>query len=182
MEEERGLKFLRFSLLISSISPVFILLAIKGISLPNDMWNNVFRISLFLIAILSFVPLAIRYNEARKESPIDKNVSSNIKPCTEEYSTYIISIALPLCQNDISNTNDLIYCIAMLSIVIFIFYIFNLYYLNIFFYMFNYRLYKIINENETFVLISNKKIKKLENTSVKTIKLTNSTFLDVGEQ
>lgn len=181
MEKENGLKFFRFLTLISSINPVFILLAIKGAEFSNDKWNIYFRATLLVIALISFIPLIIVYICAKRQNVLDKKVFSDIVPCTGEYSSYIISIALPLCQNEISNINDLVFCIAMLSFIVFIFYIFNLYYLNIFFYTFGYRLYKVENEKETYVIISQKSSRELKNTSVNTLRLTNSLFLEIGE-
>ncbi len=182
MENEKGLKFLRFLLLLSSISPVFILLAIKGSNFSDENMNKYFIVALFCLICVSIIPMVVCYIKLKneKEKTILKSIQNKIELCSGEYSAYIISIALPLCQNDLTNVHQLCFLIAMFIFIVFLFYVFNLYYLNIFFYLFNYKLYKIKNERETFILISKKSSKDIENKSIQTKKITNSLFMEIG--
>lgn len=174
--EERGLKFLRFLLLISSISPVFALLAIKGSDFKIETYNTIYTYIMCGIVVVSFLPLILRYYIAKDEK-IRLSTNTNITPCIEEYSTYILSIALPLCQNDLTSTSQLSFFIATIVFVIIVFYIFNLYYLNIFFYIFGYKLYKVTPQNShNYVIISKKEIQEIQSKDIIAVRLTNSLF------
>ena len=174
--KENGLKLLRFLLLISSVSPVFALLAIKGASFCMEKYNTIYSWVMWSIVIISFLPLLIRYNIAKDEK-IKLTTSTNIVPCVEEYSTYILSIALPLCQNDLVQISQLKFFVATILFVLLVFYIFNLYYLNIFFYVLGYKLYKITpNKAHSYVIISKKEIQEIQSRDIIAIRLTNSLF------
>ena len=65
----------------------------------------------------------------------------------------------------------------MIVFVLVVFYIFNLYYLNLFFYLLGYKLYKITPEKtHSFVVITKKDIQEIINKKVIAIRLTNSLF------
>lgn len=173
---ENGLKFLRFLLLISSVSPVFALLAIRGSEFDSEWYNTIYSMVLWGMVVISFLPLFIRCKIAKDEKVV-LNISEHVLPCTDEYSTYILSIALPLCQNNLESINQLPYFIAMIVFVLVVFYIFNLYYLNLFFYLLGYKLYKITSEKtHSFVVITKKDIQEIINKKVVAIRLTNSLF------
>ncbi|MCI5543852.1 MAG: hypothetical protein MR368_00030 [Azospirillum sp.] len=176
--KEKGLKLLRFLLLISSTSPVFALLAIKGSDFNMKNYDSIYSVIMWTIVILSFLPLLIRYNIAKDEK-IKLTINTNITACVEEYSTYILSIALPLCQNDLISTKQLPFFIAIIIFILVVFYIFNLYYLNIFFYILGYKLYKVTPDNtHSYVIISKKEIQELRGKDILTIRLTDSLFFE----
>lgn len=173
---ENGLKFFRFLLLISSISPVFVLLALKGASFVADDYNVAYNSIMWGIFIVSFLPLLIRYQIAKNEK-VKLAINKNVTPCIEEYSTYILSIALPLCQNDLISEKNFLFFIAMIVFVLIVFYVFNLYYLNIFFYLLGYKLYKVVpSRSHSYVVISKKEIQEIQSKDIVAIRLTNSLF------
>lgn len=174
--KENGLNFFRFLLLISSVSPVFALLAIKGSNFVIEGYNVAYSLIMWSIFIISFLPLLIRYEIAKNEK-IKLTINKNVTPCIEEYSTYILSIALPLCQNDLVSEENFPFFIAMIIFVLIVFYVFNLYYLNIFFYILGYNLYKIVpNRSHSYVIISKKEIQEIQSKDIIAIRLTNSLF------
>jgi len=176
--KEDGLKSLRFLMLISSLAPVFILLAIKGSNFTNENWNKCFFYTLIVIVFLSFAPLILRYFLAKDEI-VNKRVTGDIIPCSQEYSGYILSIALPLCQNSVANLRELSFLVSLLVFIFMIFYMFNLYYLNILFYMLGYRLYKVIpSKSHSYVIITKKAKNELISQNIRTMRLTNSLFLE----
>jgi|GEM_PF-2711338 hypothetical protein len=173
---ENGLKFFRFLLLISSVSPVFALLAVKGANFLVEDYNVVYSLVMWGIFIISFLPLLIRCKIAKNEK-VKLTINKNATPCIEEYSTYILSIALPLCQNELISENNFPFFIAMIIFVLIVFYVFNLYYLNIFFYLLGYKLYKIVpNRSHSYVIISKKEIQEIQSKDIVAIRLTNSLF------
>lgn len=173
---ENGLKFFRFLLLISSISPVFALLAVKGANFVVEKYNVAYNLIMWTIFVVSFLPLLVRCKIAKNER-VKLTINKNVTPCIEEHSTYILSIALPLCQNDLISEENFPFFIAMIIFVLIVFYVFNLYYLNIFFYLLGYKLYKVIpNCSHSYVIISRKEIQEIQSKEIMAVRLTNSLF------
>jgi len=128
--KEEGFKFLRFLLLLTSLIPMFALLLIKGADFENKEYNYIFSMVLCGLIFITVIPLFYRILVARSET-VQKKVD-NIENCCEEYSGYILSTVLPICQERITGDNFVVQ-VSLFLFIVSVFYVFNLYYLNIIF-------------------------------------------------
>lgn len=172
-------------MLIGSMLPLFILLAIKGSNFRTLEYNYYFSNTFWWLAGLPYLLYAFRLLFLPREGVIQRKVEdrSCILDCRDKYSSYILSIVLPICQSELNDYSDFKLFISILFFIIIVFYCFNLYYLNIVFYFFGYKLHEITpvnDEFETFILITKKD--KYDITIDKDLpckKITNGLFLEV---
>lgn len=135
-----GLGLFRVIMIISSLSPLFILWAIRGIS-----WISVYRWT-FICATAVIVPyiiilsriLIIKYNQDSTYLEITKFEDSRT-----HLLVYLLSILLPFYRQDFDGWRDITAVIAALIIIIFVFWHLNLNHVNLLFALVGYRVYTI---------------------------------------
>ena len=152
LQKREGLSFFRFILLLSSLFPLFFIMVIKGDSFTQKNVHYIYMIILCLLMTFPNLILFFAYKQSKKNNPIVRTIESrnNIIDCKERYSAYILSIILPLYQNDIYDLHSFLIFLGLLIFIIIIFYMFNLYYLNVLFYICGFKILEIIPQNDSF--------------------------------
>ena len=147
-----GLGLFRFILLLSSLFPLFFIMAIKGDSFSQENFHYMYMVALYLLMFLPNLLLFFVCKYVKKYNPIRRKIEArnNIIDCKERYSAYILSIILPLYQNDIYDSHSFLIFLGLLIFIIIIFYMFNLYYLNVLFYIYGFKILEIIPQNDSF--------------------------------
>jgi hypothetical protein len=154
------MEFIRFILVLACMSPLFILLAIRGMgSIPFVFY---FPACLFF-AIAPNLYLLYRIYIAKKNND-RKNITIHAHSDNkDQLLTYIFAMLIPLYQASFSSINDLYAALCALIFVIYIFYHMELYYMNFWFALFDYRVLTIEADPSTsifstkHVLITKKK-------------------------
>lgn len=136
--EGRGL--VRFILVWSSLSPVFLLWAIRGVqNVPDVIWIPA---CVLLFALPSFVLYLIfqRSVSVANEKTI---VVTAARDQREHLLTYLFAMLIPLFDANLSGGRDLLAMTLALLFVMFLFWHMRLHYMNLIFALFGYRIFTV---------------------------------------
>jgi len=125
-----GLKAARLLMVLSSISPLFILWAIRGNSLVPD---HVFIGFCVLMVILPNAFLWFRIRIVKKQSDKRELTVGRADDHRDHLLVYLFSMLLPLYSPDLGTWRDLGATIAALAFIVFLFWHLNLHYMNLIF-------------------------------------------------
>ena len=135
-----GLGFWRFFMVLGSFSPLFGLMAVRGISTVPDMWLWV------SCGVLMLVPLAFLSGRLfivqRSESPRVLTVGQ-VEENQLHILTYLVATLLPFYRQDLGSMRDLAAILIVVAFIIFLFWHLNLHYVNVLLAVFGYRVYRI---------------------------------------
>lgn len=137
---KEGLAVIRFFLVWSSLSPVFLLWAIRGVEkIPDECWVPI-CLSLFALPnILVF--LFFNYAKTQKNEKTITIHSS--KDQREHMLTYLFAMLIPLFDANLGGYRNLMAVFVALIFVIFLFWHMRLHYMNLFFAIFKYRIFTV---------------------------------------
>lgn len=135
-----GLGGIRFLLVWSSLSPVFLLWAIRGVDTIRDaVWVPI-CIALFL---LPSVLLFFFFRRAKKQQN-DKTITiRSAKDQREHLLVYLFAMLIPLFDANLGGYRDLIAVFVALLFVLFLFWHMRLHYMNLFFALFGYKIFTV---------------------------------------
>lgn len=150
---------LRFIMILSSISPLFVLLAIRGSSYFPDCYFEI------ICAVLVIVPncfLWWRIRSAKINEGKNRRLIGKTDNDSYQIFIYLIAILLPFYRHDIATERELAAIIAALALIIVLFWRFNLHYLNLYFLIRGYRVFTVhpaegagpYSENDRWTLIT----------------------------
>ncbi|MEW6038869.1 MAG: hypothetical protein AB1648_11545 [Pseudomonadota bacterium] len=137
---KEGMKTARLLMVLSSISPLFILWAIRGIKLIPDIYF------LSFCALMVIVPngfLWLRIRTARKLREKREIIVGTAEDHREHLLVYLFSMLLPFYATDLGGWRDLAATLAALGFIVFLFWHLNLHYMNLLFAVFGYRVFTI---------------------------------------
>ncbi len=135
-----GLKAARLLMVLSSISPLFILWAIRGNSLIPD------RFFLSFCAVVVILPNAflwIRVRTATKLKEKREIVVGTAEDHRDHLLVYLFAMLLPFYAADLGTWRDLAAALAALGFIVFLFWHLNLHYMNLLFAALGYRVFTV---------------------------------------
>jgi hypothetical protein len=135
-----GLKTARFLMVLSSISPLFLLWAIRGNKLIPDRYLIPFCIAMMILPNLFLwwrIRTAMELQERR-----DIAVGS-AEDHREHILVYLFAMLLPLYPIDMGTWRDFTALTFALAFIVFLFWHLNLHYMNLLFAIFGYRVFTI---------------------------------------
>ena len=136
----KTLTFIRLILVVSALSPVFLLWAIRGVTVLKDcIWVP---ICLGLFFLFNGLVIVIWYGalRARNEKTITVRKSSEQR---EYLITYLLAVTIPLYQNDIDTWRSLLAACLIFVFVVYVFWWVRLGYINLIFALCGYRVHTI---------------------------------------
>ncbi|MEQ9345662.1 MAG: hypothetical protein RIG26_04380 [Thalassospira sp.] len=137
---DEGLELTRFILVWSSLSPVFVLWAIRGVdAIQDQVWVPI-CIGLFLLPTLI---LWLTFRHARKTENTKTIKISSAKDQREHLLTYLFTMLIPLFDANTDGMRDLTAVAIALMFVMFLFWHMRLHYMNLFFAMWGYRIFTV---------------------------------------
>ncbi len=156
---EEGLKGARLSMVLSSISPLFILWGIRGNTLMPDKYFVTFCI---LMVVIPYIFLGIRIWMVRKREDKRELVVGSVEDNRSHLLVYLFAMLLPLYTAEIGTWREFIAIMVALVFIVFLFWHLNLHYMNILFAIFNYHIYTIyppednnpLSGKENYILIT----------------------------
>lgn len=137
---KEGMKAARLLMVMSSISPLFILWAIRGNALVPD------RYFLSFCALMVIVPngfLLLRIVTARRLRETGEIVVGSAEDHRDHLLVYLFSMLLPFYATDMKVWRDLAAAGAALGFIIFLFWHLNMHYMNLLFALFGYRVFTV---------------------------------------
>ena len=180
-----GLRAARLMMVISSLSPLFVLWAIRGNSYVPD--TILFTICILLI----LVPLGIlllRILVAKREGDTREVVAAGSENNKDQVLVYLFSILLPFYRQESKCLREFLAMVVALVFIIFLFWHLNYHYMNIVFALCGYRIYTIsppdsgnrVSGREPFVLITRRRF-LLKDDRIHAIRLSNSVYMETAE-
>jgi hypothetical protein len=145
--QHEGLRFARLLMVLSSISPLFILWAIRGNKLIPDQY---FFAGCALMVLLPNAFLWLRMRVARKHKDQKNLLVGSAEDHRDHLLVYLFTMLLPLYPIDMGSWRDFSAILAALGFVIFLFWNLNLHYMNLLFAMLGYRVFTVcppVDEN-----------------------------------
>lgn len=135
-----GLRAARLLMVLSSISPLFILWAIRGNSLIPDRWFVSFCV---LMIVLPNLFLWLRIRTARKQSDKRQLTVGTAEDHRDHILVYLFAMLLPFYSEDLATWRDLAATVAALAFIVFLFWHLNLHYMNLVFAALGYRVFTV---------------------------------------
>ncbi len=135
-----GLKAARLLMVLSSISPLFILWAIRGNSLIADRWFVAFCA---LMVVLPNAFLWLRIRTAKKQADKRDLIVGTAEDHRDHILVYLFAMLLPFYSQDLGTLRDLGATFAALAFIVFLFWHLNLHYMNLIFAALGYRVFTV---------------------------------------
>lgn len=140
LKADEGLELTRFVLVWSSLSPVFILWAVRGVDAIDDKyWVPICGVLFLLPTIILWLIL----HQARKVENTKTIHISSAKDQREHLLTYLFAMLIPLFDANTDGMRDLIAVSLAFIFVMFLFWHMRLHYMNLFFAMWGYRIFTV---------------------------------------
>ena len=135
-----GLKIARLLMVLSSISPLFVLWAIRGNKLIPD--HYLFALCVFMVVVPNIF-LWIRIATARRHQERRELVVGNAEDHRDHLLVYLFSMLLPFYATELATWRDLAALLVALGFIVFLFWHLNLHYMNVLFAAFGYRVFTL---------------------------------------
>ena len=139
-KQSDGLKVARLLMVLSSISPLFILWAIRGNSLIPDRWFLLFCAAM---VIIPYAFLGVRIKTARRLQEKRELVVGTAEDHRDHLLVYLFAVLLPFYATSLAGWRDLAALSVVLVFIVFLFWHLNLHYMNLLFAAFGYRVFTI---------------------------------------
>ena len=184
VHEQRGerLRLARLLMVLSSLSPLFVLMAIRGNKLFPEHY---FVLVCLALAIMPSMFLLWRVRIVQIQNDIRKLTMGQSEDHRSHVLVYLFATLLPFYREEIGNFRDLMAMCVALGLIIFLFWRLNLHYLNVFFAFLGYHVFTVSppeSENaldglDNFVLITKRK-KVREGQCIIAYRLSNTVYLE----
>jgi len=135
-----GMKAARLLMVLSSISPLFIIWAIRGNSLIPDRSFVAFCV---LMVIVPNAFLWLRIRTARKLEEKREIIVGTAEDHRDHLLMYLFAMLLPFYTANLETWREFSAALAALGFIIFLFWHLNLHYMNVFFAVLGYRVYTL---------------------------------------
>ncbi len=138
--KSEGLKIARFLMVLASISPLFLLWAIKGSCLIPD---KILAPACVLLCLVPNLVLFARLLVARRQEDTRVIVVGRCEDIRSHLLLYLFAMLLPLYALDLTSWRNIAAALAAMFLIVGIFYLFDLHYMNVSFAIFSYRVFTI---------------------------------------
>ena len=139
-DQTEGLTLLRLLMVLSSLSPLFVLWAIRGTVLIPDLY---FVMGCTVLALLPTFVLWLRIRIAWKQHDIKPLVVHDVEDHQVHILIYLFAILLPFYRQSIESWREFAAICVALGFIIFLFWYLRLHYMNIIFAVARYRIYML---------------------------------------
>lgn len=181
--QSEGLRVARLLMLLSSISPLFIIWAIRGNSLIPERYFIAFCI---LMVVLPSLFLWIRIRVVKICNDKRELVIGVADDHRDHLLVYLFAMLLPFYSEDLGTIRDLAATLTALSFIVFLFWHLNLHYMNIIFALFGYRVFTVQAPNDfnkltgnTPYIIITRRVNLLSGERVIAYRLSNTVYMEL---
>lgn len=135
-----GMKIARLLMVMSSMSPLFVLWAIRGQSLVPEGWFLSF--CLLMIILPNFV-LYCRVRVSKKNNDQRELVVGAADDHRDHILVYLFAMLMPFYSEDVGSARNMVSTLVALFFIIFLFWHMNLHYMNFVFALLGYRVFTL---------------------------------------
>lgn len=136
----QGLRAARLLMVLSSISPLFILWAIRGSELLPGPW---FVFGCAAMVALPNLFIWLRISTAKRLRELRNLSVGRVEDHRQDLLVYLFAMLLPFYSVDISTWREFGAALGAVAFVIFLFWHLNLHYMNLLFALFEYRVFTL---------------------------------------
>ena len=180
-----GLKLARFTMVLSSMSPLFILWGIRGTNLIPDLY---FVTGCLAMAVLPTAFLLFRELLAKRHSDVRLLVIGRTEDRRGHVLVYLFAILLPFYRQNVDSWRDFSALVTALVFIVFLFWHLNYHYMNLLFAIRGYHVLNVQspigdreNTNMTnFALITRRSIVQ-PNEQVVAYRISNTVYLEKNQ-
>ena len=180
-----GLKVARFTMVLSSMSPVFILWGIRGTNLIPDLY---FITGCLAMAVLPTAFLLFRELLAKRQNDIRSLVIGKTEDRRGHVLVYLFAILLPFYRQNVDSWRDLLALVTALVFIVFLFWHLNYHYMNLLFAIRGYRVLNVQSPNgdrgnanmTNFALITRRSMVQ-PNEQVVAYRISNTVYLEKNQ-
>lgn len=183
---KEGLRLARLMMVLSSISPLFILWAVRGNSLLSEYWFLGF--CGFMVTVPSLY-LWRRIVTAKRLKQIRPIVVGKAEDHRDHLLVYLFAMLLPFYSADLSAWRDLAAVLVALGFIVFLFWHLNLHYMNILFAAFGFHVFTIYPKTDdnplsgkTSLVLITKRVAVPDGEQIEAYRLSNTVYFESGEQ
>lgn len=177
-----GLGLIRLFMVLSSLAPLFVLLAVRGNSLIPEVY---FVCGCSILATLPSGLLWARMRVAKKNNDVMRITAGKTEDHRSHLLVYLFATLLPFYREDICTGRDLIAMCLALALIVFLFWRLNLHYMNLFFALFGYRTFTVSPPDDknpytgrTNIVVLSKRTRIAEGMHLTAYRLSNDVFLE----
>ncbi|MCB1202087.1 MAG: hypothetical protein KDK41_15660 [Leptospiraceae bacterium] len=182
--QSEGLGIPRFFMVLSSLTPLFIIWSMRGTKLISE-W--IFQTICIALIVIPNLYLIWRLSKSKEEGTY-KKVVENAHDHREHLIVYLFAMLLPFYASNLDTLRELLSTCIALAFIIFLFLHLNLHYMNIFFALFGYQVYTVtpnesknkITGTKPFVLITKRQNIKT-NLTINVYRVSNSVYWEKNE-
>lgn len=181
-----GLKTARLLMVLSSISPLFILWAIRGNSLIPDIW---FIAACGVMVAFPNLFLWLRVQTATRQNDRREIRVGAADDHRDHILVYLFAMLLPFYSEDLGNWRHLSASFAALAFIVFLFWHLNLHYMNLIFAVLGYRVFtvhspadpKVVSGKTRLVVITNR-VSLAAGDRLVVYRLSDTVYLEKGHE
>lgn len=180
-----GLKAARLLMVLSSISPLFILWAIRGNGLIPDRYFVSFCV---LLVLAPNIFLWLRIRTAKKQTDRRELIVGAADDHRDHILVYLFAMLLPFYSEDLGTLRDLGATVAALAFIVFLFWHLNLHYMNLLFAALGYRVFTVSppadgNQltGKTRQAVITRRVSLAPGDRLVAYRLSDTVYLEVGE-
>lgn len=182
MKQREGLPFVKLMMLLSSMSPLFLLIGIRGIQIKEGEKLLISPIATWIIVagliLVPFLVIKLRIWSSRKSNDVFIINASNSTMNKEYLFTYLFTVLLPLYSVSITSKNELYAVGCAVFFVLFVLWNMNMHFVNIFFAFSDYRVFTLPMQNGGVLLTTRQNIPQ-NITELKVHRISNSVFIEI---
>lgn len=181
-----GLAVARLMMVLSSISPLFILWAIRGNSLIPEYWFLGFCV---FMGIVPSSYLWWRIVMAKRLKQLRLLTVGKAEDHRGHLLVYLFAMLLPFYSADLDAWRDLAAALAALAFIVFLFWHLNLHYMNVLFAVFGYYVFTVYPREgdnplsgKTSLVLITKRVAVPDGERIKAYRLSNTVYFESGSQ
>lgn len=177
-----GLGFLRVILVLGSISPLFVLWAVKGVALLPDIY---FVSTCSCFAIIPSFLLLVRERVATKQRDFHPLQVGSVEDHRGHVLIYLFAMLLPFYRQIVDGWREFSALVVALIFIVFLFWHLNFHYMNILFAIRRYHVFTVYPPNEdnnyssgeSFIVITRRRNLQ-SGQSIVALRLSNTVYLE----
>lgn len=180
-----GLKLARLLMVLSSLSPLFILWAIRGNKLIPEIYFLAFC---GLMVIVPNAVLYLRIRTARKLKEKREIIVGSAEDHRDHLLVYLFAMLLPFYTADFNTWRDFASVLAALGFIVFLFWHLNLHYMNILFAVKDYRVFTLYPPSDgnpltgkTIMVLITRRINLTNGERLTVYRLSDTVYLEMDE-
>lgn len=181
---KEGLRITRLMMVLSSMSPLFILWAVRGCPVVSDYW---FIVGCLLPIVLPNAFLYYRFDAAKRSDDFEIKTIGVSDDHRDHLLVYLFAMLLPLYAANLSTWREFSSAVVAFVFIVFLFWHLNMHYMNIFFAIFGYRVFTITpiitgndkhSGKESFVVLT-KRALLAKGDNIRLLRLSNTVYFDM---